>query len=165
MYRRQCRKLYGLAMLLTGNDHGEAEELVQDTFVRAYEAFSRYSDRGAEGAWLRTICTNLFRERRRRKLMYGARVEPDLQIAAEWASPARGSESNMERLEIQDRILAFVQAMPAAFREVLILRHVQGFSTAEVAETLSIPEGTVRSRLKKARDLVVQQCIRGRIET
>ena len=156
LYRRHGRRLFGLAWQLTTNGT-EAEDAVQETFLRALRALEGYEERSRAGAWLDRILINVVRERGRRRAHYRRSVEPVLVVLAPpGADPAPGPDRVLEHSERLRAIQAGLAGIPTTFREVLVLRHFEERSTAEVASVLDLPEATVRTRLKRARDMLVR---------
>lgn len=156
LYRHHGRRLFGLAWQLTGSV-ADAEDAVQETFLRALEALERYEERARAGAWLARILVNVVRERGRRRSYYRTRVEPDLIVlAAPATDPAPTPHQATEAGESLRRVRTVLAGIPPSFREVLVLRHFEERSTAEVAALLELPEATVRTRLKRARELLVR---------
>jgi len=149
--------LYATALRLTRN-RADAEDLVQDTFVKAL----RFSDRFTPGtnlkAWLYTILHNTWRNRRRDAARDS--VEVDSERVDEAASLPGGPAvlETPERILLRETLDADVQAaldeMPDAFREAVWLRDVEEFSYAEIAEMLGVPIGTVMSRISRGRRLL-----------
>jgi RNA polymerase sigma-70 factor (ECF subfamily) len=144
-------RIYALGYALTGNRQ-DAEEVAQDTFLRAFRALVTYSpDRVRElkqKAWLHQIAMNVFRNRvrtRRPRLVELNGSEPD---------HARGPEDGvLDRIEL-DELACRVAALPARYRDALVLRHVQELSYAEVAEALDQPIGTVKSNVHRGLKLL-----------
>ena len=157
MYQRHSRRIYTLAMRLTGWNHAEAQDVMQETFVRALQAYNNYRDTGAETAWIRTICINLVREQYRRKRFFQDKIAPEVQREMAACRPVNHQQRNMEIKETQERIIAMLKQLPLPFREVLVLRHLEGRTTTETGEILNIPDGTVRSRLKRARQMIMDR--------
>ena len=152
--------LYATALRLTRN-RADAQDLVQDTLVKAF----RFADRFEAGtnlkAWLYTILHNTWRNRRRD----AARdtVEVDSERVDEAAATADGPSSadTPERILLRDTLDADLQAaldaLPDAFREAVWLRDVEEFSYAEIATMLNIPIGTVMSRISRGRRLLFER--------
>jgi RNA polymerase sigma-70 factor (ECF subfamily) len=143
-----------VAIALTGNE-ADADDLVQETFLRAYRAWHTF-ERGTDcRRWLSTICRNAFLEQRRRESKSTAVEDQELEslAAARLHNQARASgvDHMFARLDLGPAISAAVNALEPIFRDVVVLVDVEGFSYEEVAEALSIPVGTVRSRLYRAR--------------
>ncbi len=157
---RHVDPLYSAALRLTKNDR-DAEDLVQDTFLRAYRFFDKF-ERGTNiKAWLFKILTNTFINRYRRAVKERSIVEGSEREAVHERFISRSATeyaSNpeaffFERL-LSDDVLRAVDAVPIDFRMVVILADLQEFSYKEIAEILSIPVGTVMSRLFRGRRLL-----------
>jgi RNA polymerase sigma-70 factor (ECF subfamily) len=156
---RFLEPLYATALRLTRN-RADAEDLVQDTFVKAL----RFSDRFTPGtnlkAWLYTILHNTWRNRRR-----DATREP-VDVDSPRVEEAASRPGGPAALETPERILLratldadlrkALDAMPDAFREAVWLRDVEELSYAEIAATLAIPIGTVMSRISRGRRLLFE---------
>ena len=143
---------YNLARWLTRSEH-DAEDVVQAATLRAFRAFDRYRG-GDPRAWMLTIvrntCYTWLRQNRMGEIAGG--VDGDLPELA--ADPA--SEPEVQCLRQADRQLlqAALEALPAEFREVLVLREIEGCSYKEIADVVDVPLGTVMSRLARARQQV-----------
>jgi RNA polymerase sigma-70 factor, ECF subfamily len=157
--------LYGPAMALT-HSSAEAEDLVQETLVRAFDRFDTFRADGSPRAWLHTIMRNLFYNAYRKKSREPRQVSLDAFDATsghaadallESAVPQQSTISP-ERLVLSQiesgAILGAVQNLPADYREVVVLADIQGLPYQEIAEKLDIPVGTVRSRLSRGRERV-----------
>jgi len=152
--------LYAAALRLTRNK-ADAEDLVQDTFVKAF----RFSDRYQRGtnlkAWLYTILHNTWRNR----LRDASRdtVDVDSERFEDAASLPGGpiALDTPERILMRDTLDADLQAaldgLPSAFREAVWLRDVEEFSYAEIGEMLGVPIGTVMSRISRGRRLLFER--------
>lgn len=155
--------LQGVARRLTRND-ADAEDLVAESITRAWKARESLSDQGAFRAWMFRILNNTFISERRRM-----RARPVEETLADPADDGEHVFSLFERLhqpfllwfgtpeqEFLDKLLRedldrALAALPEAYRVVVVLADVEGFKYAEIAETLEVPVGTVRSRLARAR--------------
>ena len=152
--------LYGTAMRLTRN-RADAEDLVQDTLVKAF----RFSGRFAEGtnlrAWLYTILHNTWRNRRRDAARNAVDVDSERvdEAAAEPGGPTAGDtpERILMRSTLDADLQAALDALPEAFRQAVWLRDVEEFSYAEIATMLEVPIGTVMSRISRGRRLLFQR--------
>jgi RNA polymerase sigma-70 factor (ECF subfamily) len=152
--------LYATALRLT-RSRADAEDLVQDTFVKAF----RFSDRYQRGtnlkAWLYTILHNTWRNRVRDASR--DTVDVDSEIVEEAASLPGGPAAleTPEQILLRDTLDADLQAaldaLPALFREAVWLRDVEEFSYAEIAEMLGVPIGTVMSRISRGRRLLFER--------
>ena len=150
--------LFATAMRLTRN-RTDAEDLVQDTFVKAL----RFSDRFAAGtnlkAWLYTILLNTWRNRRRDASRAAVDVDsPRVEEAATDGTAAQETpEQILLRATLRDDLQDALDALPEAFREAVWLRDVEEFTYAEIAEMLGIPIGTVMSRISRGRRLLFER--------
>jgi RNA polymerase sigma-70 factor, ECF subfamily len=152
--------LYATALRLT-RSRADAEDLVQDTFVKAF----RFSDRYQRGtnlkAWLYTILHNTWRNRVRDASR--DTVDVDSERVEEAASLPGGPAAleTPEQILLRDTLDADLQAaldaLPAFFREAVWLRDVEEFSYAEIAEMLGVPIGTVMSRISRGRRLLFER--------
>jgi RNA polymerase sigma-70 factor, ECF subfamily len=139
-------RIYALGLALTGNRH-DAEDVAQDTFIRAYKALATYSPERIrdlkQKAWLHQIAVNVVRNRVR-----GVRPRM-VELNASEPSVATGPEEDVLRKADIDELAARVACLPAKYREAVVLRHVQDLSYAEVAETLGQPVGTVKANVHR----------------
>jgi RNA polymerase sigma-70 factor (ECF subfamily) len=151
--------LFGTALRLTRNRR-DAEDLVQDTFLRAWRYFDRYQPGTNCRAWLYKILTNTAINRfqvaaRRPRQVDFEEVEPVLEKPESTAlqEPTGGDLGVLAEL-LDDELKAALEAVPEDFRIVLILSVVEGFAYKEIASILDIPIGTVMSRLFRGRKLL-----------
>ncbi len=161
--------LYAAALRLTRNER-DAEDLVQDTFLRAYRFFDRF-ERGTNiKAWLFKILTNTFINRYRRKAKERSAVEDERDTVHERFMSQDVSEhaANPEQYFfdrlLSDDVLAAIDALPVDFRMVVILADLQEFSYKEIAEILDCPVGTVMSRLYRGRKLLQKHLLAYAVE-
>jgi RNA polymerase sigma-70 factor (ECF subfamily) len=143
---------YNLARWLLRNDH-DAEDVMQDAMVRAFRFFDGFGG-DSPRAWLLRVVRNcaytFLQENRARELG----TEFDEEVHVETVFPDRSSESPEVHLlrSAQQRVVnEAVEALPVEFREVFVLREMEGLSYKEIAEMARIPIGTVMSRLSRAR--------------
>ena len=144
--------LYGYAMVLSRNS-AEAEDLVQETCLRALRSVERLRSNGSAKSWLFTILRNIWLNQIRQR-----RTTPDLieldsdekgayQPADARQDPYTGYVNRVER----EQVRAAIQKLPLEFREIIILREYEELSYQEIATLLDCPPGTVMSRLARAR--------------
>jgi RNA polymerase sigma-70 factor (ECF subfamily) len=141
-------RVYRLAYRLTGNRH-DAEDLTQETFVRVFRSLSTYTPGTFEG-WLHRITTNLFLDqvRRRRRI----RIEPWGDETAQIPGPVGLSpERGFEHANLDQDVQRALDALPPEFRAAVVLCDMEGLSYEEIAVTLGIKLGTVRSRIHRGR--------------
>lgn len=149
---------------LTGSRY-EAEELAQDAFVRAYFALPTYLPEFKFSTWLFKIATNLSINHLK-KCQRLVQVDDYQQNGEEgWVLPdSAGPNPSLvvEQRELQQAIQAAINQLPAAYRIIVVLRHVQGLSYQEIAEVTELPIGTVKSRLGRGRSRLAE-LLEGRI--
>src|SRR5687768_14915469 len=152
--------LYATALRLTRN-RADAEDLVQDTLVKALRFSSQFKRGTNLKAWLYTILHNTWRNRRRDATR--AMVDVDSARVEEAASLPGGPAvlETPELIVLRDTLDADLQAaldaLPDAFREAVWLRDVEEFTYAEIAEMLGVPIGTVMSRISRGRRLLFEK--------
>jgi RNA polymerase sigma-70 factor (ECF subfamily) len=139
---------YNLARWLTGDDH-DAEDVVQEAYFRAFKFFSGF--RGGDGrAWVLTVvrhtCYTWMQRHRTREPV--ASFDEELHSTA---SDELDPEKMMLRRVDQQMLRTAVEALPLEFREVLVLREMEGLSYEKIATLIKVPIGTVMSRLSRAR--------------
>lgn len=140
LYRAHTPALYALALRLSGADRHEAEDLVQETWVRATRKMSSFRGDSALRTWLCGVLVNVRRERVRSawRMVGEADIEP--------ASPPRDDAAfDIERA---------IAALPNGARDIFVLHEVYGYEHREIAEMLGVVEGTSKSQLARARTLL-----------
>lgn len=148
-------RVYRLAYHLTGNQH-DAEDLTQDVFVRVFNSLSQYKPGTFEG-WLHRITTNLFldRMRRKRRIRFDFMADDDASVATSDSfdrhERSGQPEDAFDMSHLGDDIIAALAALPPEYRAAVVLSDIEGLSYEEIAATLGIKMGTVRSRLSRAR--------------
>jgi RNA polymerase sigma-70 factor (ECF subfamily) len=151
--------LYGAAMRLTRNA-ADAEDLVQDTYVKAFRASHRF-ERGTNlKAWLFTILHNTFRNRRRDTRRDPVEVDSEVvERAADRPSLQDTPEDRLIRATLDPDLRAAFESLPDVFRQAVWLRDVEDFSYGEIAGMLDVPAGTVMSRISRGRRLLSQRLV------
>jgi RNA polymerase sigma-70 factor (ECF subfamily) len=151
--------LYSAALRMTRNP-SDAEDLVQETYLKAYRAFGSFKEGTNLKAWLYRILTNTFinsyRARKRRPEQTDIDDVEDLYLyrrlgGLEAASAGRSAEEEVLDHFTEGEVKAAVEALPEQFRMAVLLADVEGFSYKEIADILDIPIGTVMSRLHRGR--------------
>ena len=140
--------LYGYARWLTGEPH-EAEDLVQETYLKALRGFGSFREGTNFRAWMFRILRNTFlTSRSGLRVMASIDEEPEL---ADEIVDAGTPESHFMNRANGEALRRAIEALPLPFREVLLLSDVENMSYKEIGEALAIPVGTVTSRLMRAR--------------
>lgn len=147
--------LYGFAMSLTRNPM-DAEDLVQETCLRAIKGMTQNGIKSDPKVWLFTILRNVWiNEWRRRtkgpEFILLGKTRGDGALLQEWSDDRERPEDQFERNLASGKIRAAISGLPEAYREVVVLRYFEGFSYRQIASILGCPAGTVMSRLNRAR--------------
>ena len=154
--RRHNQRLYRVARAILRND-GEAEDVMQDAYVRAYEHLGQFAGRAKFSTWLTRIAVHEALARQRRGNRY-----QELELMAEregdrmdrFASSAPDPEQHASNTEMRRLLEEAVEQLPDSYRIVFMLRDVEEMSTADAAEALEISEENVKIRLHRARVLL-----------
>jgi RNA polymerase sigma-70 factor, ECF subfamily len=141
-------RLFGVALRMLGS-RAEAEEIAQETFLRAHRALGEFRGEARLGTWLYAIAARLCLNR----LAAGARRHERSDETALLQRPAEGADAAaaLERTELQAALQEAVAALPEERRIVVVLRDLEGLAYEEIAEVLGLPLNTVRTRLHRAR--------------
>ncbi|HEU5084823.1 MAG TPA: sigma-70 family RNA polymerase sigma factor [Acidimicrobiales bacterium] len=157
--------LYGAALRMTRNP-AEAEDLVQETFLKAYRGFGGFQDGTNLKAWLYRILTNtyinIYRSKQRRPDETDLAEVEDLYLyrrlgGLEGATAGRSAEDELLELFSEAEVKEAVESLPENFRMAVLLADVEGFAYKEIADILDIPIGTVMSRLHRGRKALQKQ--------
>ena len=138
---------YNLSRWLAGNDH-DAQDVAQEASLRAFKFFGTFRGENAR-AWLLTIVRNTFYNWLQRKQPLETGNFDDEALSIEDA--AANAEILQSRLSDAEAVRRAIAALPVEFREIVILREMEGFSYKEIADLSDVPIGTVMSRLARAR--------------
>jgi len=153
--------VYRFALRLTGSP-GEAEDLVQETFLRAFHAWDQYTPGTRAKSWLFTICRNAYlrereRDARRDEIVARAASEEPAGDVPVGESPVFAGrpdydpEGDFFRNLVDARIFEAIDALPAEFREAVVLSDLEGLTYQEMSDVIGVPLGTVKSRLFRGR--------------
>jgi len=144
--------LYSYAMVLSRN-HTEAEDLVQETYVRAIQAMGRLRAGSNMKSWLFTILRNIWfnQLRKRRNAPQMVEIEVEDGVVNSIVEPSKDSHDLYVRKMETEQVRAAIQELSVESREIILLREYEDLSYQEIASVLDCPVGTVMSRLGRAR--------------
>ena len=153
LVRVHQRLVFGLALRVVG-DRADAEEVAQDTFERAYHALAGYEAERVAAMrlrpWLARIALNLARNRLRRRPPPARSLEDGVGQPLAVPAPAAAEPAAVaERVQERELLAGLLAGLPRAYREAVVLRHVEGLPYAEVAEVLGRPVGTVKTHVHR----------------
>ena len=152
------KKIYALCLRMMGNPH-DGEDAAQEAMLRIWRTMGQYRFESAFSTWIYRVtascCMDAIRRRQRQ-------TQPSLEELgeAEGFDPADGGETpheRAERMETRSEIQQAISAVPETMREVFLLRDVHGLSVEETAQALQIAQGTVKSRLARAREKIAAE--------
>ncbi|TVP54563.1 MAG: sigma-70 family RNA polymerase sigma factor [Gemmatimonadales bacterium] len=158
----QMDAVYRFALRLSKSED-RAQDLTQETFLRAYQNWEKYTQGTKVKSWLFTICRNLFlrteeRGKRHDEIVTGVADTDPRQISREatvfMAVRDRDPEGHFWREMVDARVLEAIDDLPDEFREAVILSDLEGLPYQEVAEIVDVPVGTVKSRLFRGRRIL-----------
>lgn len=140
--------VYNLA-LRTLNDPQEAEDVAQETFVRAWLALPRFRAQAQLSTWLYRIATNLCYNRLPQLKRELAALDPDAQV--DLPDERQATEELLLTAEIMTQVETAVNQLPESYRMLITLRHIQGLSYADIADVAEMPIGSVKTGIFRAR--------------
>ena len=163
------KKMFNIAFRIV-NNYEDACEIVQDAFFSAYKGIQGFEKRSSFSTWLCSIVINASRNRLQQiktKLSHEqfSLDDPLLtdsgSVRFELSSDSPSAEEQLEKKEMQERVQNCIETLETEFKEVLILRDIQGFAYDEISDMLSIAQGTVKSRLFRAREYMKKCLLKG----
>ncbi|HEX9829219.1 MAG TPA: RNA polymerase sigma factor [Bacteroidota bacterium] len=145
LVERHMKQAYNLAYGFL-HDHDDAQDVTQESFVRAYQSIASFRVESEFGTWLYRIVHNTALNRlRQRKTILGRSVGLDHPLAGR----AESESGSSDRREVQIHIERALHELPTLQRSVVILRHLEGLSTRQVSQILGCTEGTVKTHLHR----------------
>lgn len=149
LYDTHAPRVYSLAYRLSG-DEEKAREFTQDTFIRAFSRLAQFRGDAAFSTWLHRIVVTVASNARRKEIRFGREVELD---------EAHSIESSVHESDpdLRECIARAVEGLSDAYRTTLIMHDIEGYTHAEIAAILGVPEGTCKSRLSAARAQLRQE--------
>lgn len=156
LVRRYQRPITGYVFRMLG-DYDSSLDVTQEVFIKVYNSLTRYSSEHKFSTWLYRIAHNAAIDHMRRNSNNTQSLETEngdgaYQLQIECPNPT--PEQDRERSEWRTEIDAVVKCLPAAYRELIVLRHSQDLSYDEIAEVTGLPLGTVKNRLFRAREMM-----------
>ncbi len=165
LMRRYNQRLYRVARAVLGGD-GEAEDVMQQAYLEAFAHLAQFEGRASFATWLTRIAVHaaLARVRKRGRFRPSTPVPEGAEGEEDAMSriPSSGPDPEEEALrgEMRGLLESAVEALPASYRSVFVLRHVEGLSTSEAAACLELKEDAVKTRLHRARALLREDLYR-----
>ncbi len=156
LMRRHNQRVYRVARAILGND-SEAEDVMQETYVRAYTHLDQFANRAKFTTWLTKIAVHeaLARVRRGRRLeSIDSADERETTAMTEPVSTTRNPEEQLFGKQLKTLLDEAIDSLPQAYRSVFVMREVEEMSTAETAEALEVTEEVVKTRLHRARAML-----------
>jgi RNA polymerase sigma-70 factor, ECF subfamily len=159
LVERYSSRLFGACLNYLGNRQ-DAEDCLQETFIKAYRSMREYQFLSSVYTWLYRIAVNTcldFRRKGNRAIVYSldeALETEDSQVFAQVTDPSPLPDEQAEAAETRQMIHREISELPGFLREIMVLRDLEGFSYHELAILLHLSEGTVKSRLSRARRLL-----------
>ena len=143
-------------------DWSEVQDVAQDTFIRAYRAIKNFRGDAQFSTWLHTIAVNTAKNHLAANNRRPPGEDIDVEDAEQFESGLRlrdtdTPERELMRQQLEQTVVAAVEALPQDLREAITLREVEGMSYEDIAERMGCPIGTVRSRIFRAREAVAEQ--------
>jgi RNA polymerase sigma-70 factor, ECF subfamily len=162
LVKKHQARMMNIAFRMTGN-YDDACETVQEAFLSAYRSINKFRGEARFSTWLYGICVNHGKNRinrnQRKSFHETVSLDDDSRnndglFVLEPADFRPTAEEALERRELQEKVQMFIDRLEPGQKEVLVLRDIEGFSYEEICDMLKLPEGTVKSRLFRARDAI-----------
>lgn len=160
LFNRHQKRVYNIALRVLGNE-SEAADATQEVFVRVYQSIGKLSSDAAFVVWLKTLtvnlCRDMLRKRGRLKIQsLDASIETNdgEHIQTEVADWSDSPETRLGEKQMREIVASAIDSLPPDYREVVTLFYIDGSEVAEIAKIVGSPEGTVKSRLSRARAIL-----------
>jgi RNA polymerase sigma-70 factor (ECF subfamily) len=138
------------------HDRGRAEEMAQEAFIRAFRGLAKWRREAAFSTWLFALAANSYRTEIRR-------IPPRTVALDEIAEPAdpHGTESRLEDHDQRRLVQRALRTLPSKYRDALVLFYFHGMDVVTAAQSLQLPEGTLKARLSRGRDMLRRKLLHG----
>lgn len=162
LVEKHQKNMVNIAYRMLGDYEG-ACDVVQDAFLSAYKAIGKFRGDAMFSTWLYRIVVNVSKNHMKQIRVRLRREGPSIDVPRETEEgelmndppdPAPSVAEQFEKKEVQAKVQSCISSLDNEYREVLVLRDIQGFSYGEISYILKIPDGTVKSRLFRARDVL-----------
>lgn len=151
LYDRYYGRAFRLAYSMTGQ-RSSAEDLTQEIFMRVYQRLHSFGGQSSFATWFYRLAVNHSLNYRRRARAAPVQMTEEGDAVCEWlASPAESGETRMLHKQLQAKVHAALLELNAEMRIVVILKDIEGLNYEEIAERLNCSQGTIASRLSRAR--------------
>jgi len=147
LYKLYSKSMYNLALRMTGNQN-EAEDILQDAFIKAFREVRKLKNEKAFGGWLRRIVVNLCVDSTRKKKLVFVEVEK--------LKDQHDEEDGVEESMDPGLIHTMIKKLPDGAREILVMRALEGYKHAEIGEQLGISESTAKTQYFRAKQLLAK---------
>jgi len=167
LVERHSKKMLNIAYRMLG-DYDEACDVTQEAFLAAFRAIGKFKEEAKFSTWLHRIVVNYTKNRlkQRQNLSRHEGASLDETADGQGGCPVCLAASNeghpgeqLERRELKAQVQKCISTLEGDYREVLVMRDIQGFSYEEIRDVLRIPDGTVKSRLSRAR-MAMKDCLK-----
>lgn len=166
LVERHQKKMINISYRMLG-DYDDACDVTQEAFIAAYKAIKKFKGEAKFSTWLYRIVIN-YAKNRLRQLQIAAKREgvclddvEEIKTKEAWSQPASAGANpgvRLEKKEREEQVQKCMSSLDEEFKEVLVLRDIEGLSYGEIKDILKIPEGTVKSRLARARG-TLKECL------
>lgn len=167
LVNKHQKKVFNIAYRMVGH-YEEASDVAQETFIAVFKGIKKFEEKARFSTWLYTITINTAKNRLRQLRSRQAREHGSIddpiqtgngEINTEPPSNEPGILERLERKEDQEKVQACIDSLDANFKEVIVLRDIQGLTYGEITEVLGLQQGTVKSRLFRGRESL-KECLK-----
>jgi RNA polymerase sigma-70 factor (ECF subfamily) len=160
LVRKHQKKVFNIAYRMVGH-YEEASDITQEAFIAVYKGINKFQEKAKFSTWLYTITINTSKNRLRQLKSRRAREQASINDPIRTGNgeitiePRSNEPTILERLEtkeVQEKVQECIDSLEEEFKEVIVLRDIQGLTYGEISEVLNVPEGTVKSRLFRGRE-------------